>query len=106
MDVQRRGSGDDRAVRDRHAEVDSPVRALLVVVVGRQNPNCARGLALLLEARASSTVAFSLLYIGLSRIVGLVVSCRRTESDKDIEIMVLRHQVSVLERQLHARVRY
>ena len=32
MDVQRRGSGDDRAVRDRHAEVDSPVRALLVVV--------------------------------------------------------------------------
>src|SRR5208283_1425411 len=29
-----------------------------------------------------------------------------TESDKDIEIMVLRHQVRVLERQLHARVRY
>jgi putative transposase len=38
--------------------------------------------------------------------LGLVVSSRRTESDKDVEIMVLRHQVRVLERQLHARVRY
>jgi hypothetical protein len=27
-------------------------------------------------------------------------------SDKDIEIMVLRHQVRVLERQLHTRIRY
>jgi transposase InsO family protein len=52
------------------------------------------------------SVAFSLLSIGLCRILGLVVSSRRTESDKDIEPMVLRHQVSVLERQLHARVRY
>jgi putative transposase len=52
------------------------------------------------------SVAFSLLYIGLCRILGLVVSSRRTESDKDIEIIVLRHQVRVLERQLHARVRY
>jgi transposase InsO family protein len=51
-------------------------------------------------------VAFSLLYIGLCRFLGLVVSSRRTESDKEIEIMVLRHQVLVLERQLHARVRY
>ena len=32
MDVQRRGIGDDRAVRYRHAEIDSPVRALTVVV--------------------------------------------------------------------------
>ncbi len=51
-------------------------------------------------------MAFSLVYIGLCRILGLVVLSRRTESDKDIEIMVLRHQVRVLERQLHARVRY
>jgi hypothetical protein len=51
-------------------------------------------------------VSFSLLYFGLCRILGLVVSSRRTESDKDIEIMVLSHQVRVLERQLHARVRY
>ena len=62
--------------------------------------------ALHIEARALSTVAFSLLCIGLSRILGLLVSSRRKESDKDIEIMVLRHQVRVLERQLHARVRY
>jgi putative transposase len=52
------------------------------------------------------SVAFSLLSIGLCRILGLVVSSRRTESDQDVEIMVLRHQVRVLERQLHARVRY
>jgi putative transposase len=52
------------------------------------------------------SVAFSLPYTGLCRILGLVVSSRRTESDKDIEIMVLRHQVRVLERQLHARIRY
>ena len=49
---------------------------------------------------------FSLLYLGCCRIFGLVVSCRRTESEKDIEIMVLRHQVRIIERQLHARLRY
>ena len=49
---------------------------------------------------------FSLLYAGLCRLLGLVVSFRRRDSDKDIEIMVLRHKVRVLERQLHARVRY
>ncbi|HZM54750.1 MAG TPA: hypothetical protein VFC03_06955, partial [Acidimicrobiales bacterium] len=51
-------------------------------------------------------MAFSLLYIGLYRIFGLVASCRRTAPDKDIEMMVLRHQVRILERQLHTRVRY
>jgi hypothetical protein len=35
-----------------------------------------------------------------------VVSCRRAESGRDVEIMVLRHQVRVLQRQLHARVKY
>jgi hypothetical protein len=34
------------------------------------------------------------------------LSGRQSESDKNVEIMVLRHQVRVLERQLHARVRY
>jgi hypothetical protein len=51
-------------------------------------------------------VAFSLLYIALRRVLGLVVWSRRTELDKDIEIMVLRHQVRVPERQAHARVRH
>ena len=51
-------------------------------------------------------MAFSLLYIGLCRIFGLVLSGRQGESDKNVEIMVLRHQVRVLERQLHQRVRY
>lgn len=49
---------------------------------------------------------FSLLYVGLHRLLGLAISFRRNESDKDIEIMVLRHQVRVLERQIHARVKY
>ena len=51
-------------------------------------------------------MAISLLYVGLCRILDLVVSCRRGQSDKDIQIMVLRHQVRILQRQLHARVRY
>ena len=47
-----------------------------------------------------------LLYLAMCRFLGLVVSCRRSESNKDIEIMVLRHEVRVLERQVHGRVRY
>jgi hypothetical protein len=50
-------------------------------------------------------VAFSLLYRGLCRIFDLVMA-GRTERDKDVEILVLRHQVKILERQLHARLRY
>ena len=38
-------------------------------------------------------VAFTLCYLGLCRILGLLRSSRRTETDKDIEIMVFRHQV-------------
>jgi hypothetical protein len=41
-------------------------------------------------------VAFSLLYVGLCRILALVVSSRRSEADKDVELVVLRHQVRVL----------
>jgi len=44
-------------------------------------------------------VAFTLCYLGLCRILGLLRSSRRTETDKDIEIMVLRHQVRILERE-------
>jgi transposase InsO family protein len=51
-------------------------------------------------------VAFSLVYVSLCRLLGLVWSARRSESDKDTEIMVLPHQVRILQRQLHARVRY
>jgi hypothetical protein len=51
-------------------------------------------------------VAFTLCYLGLCRVRGLLRSSRRTETDKDIEIMVLRHQVRILKRQLNARVAY
>ena len=51
-------------------------------------------------------MAFTLCCLGLCRILGLLRSSRRTETDKDIEIIVLRHQVRILERQLNARVAY
>lgn len=51
-------------------------------------------------------MVFSLLYLGLCRILGLVRSVGGTDADKDIELMVLRHQVRVLERQMHKRVQY
>ena len=50
-------------------------------------------------------MVFSLLYLGLCRIFDLVTA-RRTERDKDVEILVLRHQVKILERQLYGRPRY
>ncbi len=50
-------------------------------------------------------MVFSLLYLGLCWIFDLVTA-RRTERDKDVEILVLRHQVKILERQLHGRLRY
>ncbi|MGO8870709.1 MAG: hypothetical protein ACLQPH_04775, partial [Acidimicrobiales bacterium] len=48
-------------------------------------------------------MAFSLIYLGLCRIFGLVKSARGTEFDKDVELMVLRHEVHILERQVHGR---
>ena len=51
-------------------------------------------------------MAFSLLYLWSCRLLDLFASGCWSESDKDIEIMVLRHQVRVLERQVHGRVRY
>ncbi len=51
-------------------------------------------------------MAFSLVYLGLCRALSLVVSSRRCEADEDVELVVLRHQVRVLERQLHRRVQY
>jgi putative transposase len=47
-----------------------------------------------------------LCYLVICRIFGLLGSRRRTALDKDIELMVLRHEVRVLKRQLHGRVRY
>jgi hypothetical protein len=47
----------------------------------------------------------SLLDLGSCRIIERIVSGRRSESHEKIEIMVLRHQVRILQLQLHARVR-
>ena len=38
--------------------------------------------------------------------LALVVPSRRCDVDKDVELVVLRHQVRTVERQLHRRVRY
>src|ERR1039458_1780882 len=51
-------------------------------------------------------MALRLCYLVTCRIFGLLGSRRRTALDKDIELMVLRHEVRLLERQLHGRVRY
>ena len=51
-------------------------------------------------------MALRLCYLVTCRIFGLPGSRRRTALDKDIELMVLRHEVRVLKRQLHGRVRY
>jgi hypothetical protein len=51
-------------------------------------------------------MALRLCYLVTCRIFGLLGSRRRTALDKDIELMVLRHEVRVLKRQLHGRVRY
>ena len=48
----------------------------------------------------------SLCYLVMCRIFGVLGSLRRTALDKDIELMVLRHEVRVLKPQLHGRVRY
>jgi putative transposase len=47
-----------------------------------------------------------LCYLVACRVLEILGSCRRTEGDKDIELMVLRHEVRLLKRQLHGRVRY
>jgi transposase InsO family protein len=51
-------------------------------------------------------MALRLCYLVTCRIFGLPGSRRRTALDKDIELMVLRHEVRLLKRQLHGRVRY
>jgi putative transposase len=42
----------------------------------------------------------SLLYVALRRLLELVVLGRRSEADKDLEIVVLRHELAVLRRQV------
>ena len=47
-----------------------------------------------------------LCYLVACRVLEMLGSRRRTALDKDIELMVLRHEVRLLKRQLHGRVRY
>lgn len=51
-------------------------------------------------AGRSERVAVSLLYLSLRRLLELFVLRRRSEREKEIEILLLRHQLWVLERQV------
>jgi putative transposase len=51
-------------------------------------------------AGRSRAVALSFLYCSLRRLLELVVLWRRSEREKEIEILLLRHQLRVLERQV------
>ncbi|MHB8341115.1 MAG: hypothetical protein ACYDB7_08060 [Mycobacteriales bacterium] len=51
-------------------------------------------------------MVLSLCCLALCRLLGLVRSSRRDQFDKDIELVVLRHEVRILERQVPGRVRY
>jgi putative transposase len=51
-------------------------------------------------AGRSERVAVSLFYWSLRRLLELVVLWRRSEREKEVEILLLRHQLRVLERQV------
>ena len=55
--------------------------------------------------REAAAVALSFLYRMLRRVLELAAVRRRSDEDKDIEILVLRHELEVLRRQV-GRVSY
>ena len=73
---------------------------------GRQNLEGGPELALHDPRRSSSEAVISLVYLGLCRVLDLLALPRRSGAEKDVELVVLSHQVRVLERQVRGRVRY
>jgi hypothetical protein len=53
---------------------------------GHQNPDQGPELALSAATGQHRAVAFSLVYVGLCRVLALVVSFRRCDVDKDVEL--------------------
>jgi hypothetical protein len=55
------------------------------------------------EAASSPAVAFGLVYLMLARVLSWLALLARSDGAKDIEILVLRHEVAVLRRNNPAR---
>jgi putative transposase len=58
----------------------------------------------LLAFRCEVPVVWSFVYLALGRILDLVMPCCRSAEAKEVEILVLRHELAVLRRQ-HPRPR-
>ncbi len=61
---------------------------------------CASSVGSAVEVGRSRSTVLSLLYWSLRRLLELIVLRMRSEREKEIEILVLRHQLQVLERQV------
>jgi putative transposase len=48
-------------------------------------------------------VSLRLLYLIFSQVLGLILLMGRTSTTKDIELLVLRHEVAILRRTTHDR---
>jgi hypothetical protein len=72
------------------------LRVVLVETVKGANTRVVPSAAL----GGSATMAFSFLYLALRALLGALVRCRRGLDVKDLELLVLRHELGVLRRQV------